>query len=876
MAARPARMRRALPPLDAGERRAGRGPCVGAVVWSSRRGSISRLRKLEAAMETLSLLEKHKVEVIIGPQKSSQAVFVSELGSRTHVPVVSFSATSPSLSHRSLPYFVRATVNDSAQASCIASLMKTYGWREVVPIYEDTDYGRGIMPYLIDALQGIDARVPYRSLISPTATGEQITEELRKLMTMQTRVFVVHMDLKLASFLFTKANEVGMMNKGYAWIMTDGLSNLIGSMSPVFEAMDGALGVQFYLPESAELDKFTVRWNRRFQMDNPNGPLFQVNVFALWGYDVIWAVARAAELIGVAKSASVQKPKTKNGSTSLESLATSANGPKLLEAILQSKLRGLSGNFDLSDGHLQASTFRIINVAGKQWKEIGICTARNGVSLQLNAVTWPGKSTEIPRGWEVPVTGKKLQVGVRNSGYPEFMTVTKDPFTGAIKATGFSIDVFEEAVKRLPYALPYEYVVFDTLRDTSIRSYDEFVYQVYLKNYDAAIGDITIRYNRSFYVDFTLPYTESGVAMVVPVKASDNKNTWIFAKPLSKGLWFGSIALFIGTGFVVWVLEFIGGNEEIGGSFREKLLQPTVTDVHELIKSKEYVGYRRGSYIKGLLEEIGFDSSRIKPYSTPDDFHNALSSGSKNGGIAALVHEVPYIKLFLAEYCKEYTMVGPIYKTAGFGFAFPKGSPLLGDISKAILNITGGDAIIQIEKKWTADRNNCPNMGPVDEPGSLTFEEFRGLFILTGAVSVCSLYIGLSIFLFKRRYGLNNHNAGHQQIGDVHGGQGQDENDQDQVEGTQQDGLDGIRQEDGHGGRGPEISDQHGEAHRDIDNGDEIRETRPNNIAAQPRWVVTWGTGSLSAEAADNHSILKHRGSAGSSSNHRRANTMIY
>ncbi|KAK3138963.1 hypothetical protein QOZ80_5AG0375800 [Eleusine coracana subsp. coracana] len=527
---------------------------------------------VRAASAALDLLENYNVQAIIGPQKSSQAVFVSELGSRSHVPVVSFSATSPSLSHSSLPYFVRATLNDSAQVNSIASLMKFYGWREAVPIYEDTDYGRGIIPYLVDALQGINAHVSYRSVISRTATADQIISELYKLMTMQTRVFVVHMNLNLASVLFTKANEVGMMTKGYAWIITDGFSNLIGSMSPsVLEAVDGALGVQFYVPESVKLDKFSIRWNKRFEIDHPNDPPSKLNLFALWGYDVVWAVATAAEKIGVADNASIQNPNVQKDSTSLERLKPFANGKKFLNTILQNKFRGLSGNFDLSDGHLQASTFRIINVARKQWQQIGVWTARNGVSLQLNPITWPGGSTEIPKGWEVPVRGTKLQVGVRNSGYPEFMTVSQDPLTGAIKATGLSIDVFEEAVKRLPYALPYEYVVFDTLRDTSIRNYDDFVYQVYLKlypmtmkNYDAAIGDITIRYNRSFYVDFTLPYTESGVAMVVPVKAVENKSTWIIAKPLSKGLWFGSIALFIGTGFVVWVLEFISGNEDVG------------------------------------------------------------------------------------------------------------------------------------------------------------------------------------------------------------------------------------------------------------------------------------------------------------------------
>lgn len=68
--------------------------------------------------------------------------------------------------------------------------------------------------------------------------------------------------------------------------------------------------------------------------------------------------------------------------------------------------------------------------------------------------------------------------------------------------------------------------------------------------------------------------------------------------------------------------------------------------------------------MEGLLVDIGFDRSKMRPYDTPDEFHIALS----NGGVAALVLDVPYIKLFLAKYCKGYTMVGPIYKSAGFAF----------------------------------------------------------------------------------------------------------------------------------------------------------------------------------------------------------------
>ncbi|KAJ1278896.1 hypothetical protein BS78_04G114000 [Paspalum vaginatum] len=782
---------------------------------------------VQAASAVLDLLENYNVQAIIGPQKSSQAVFVSAIGNKYQVPIISFTATSTSLSSRSLSYFVQATVRDSAQVSSIASIIKTYGWREVVPVYVDNDYGRGIIPDLVEALEGINAHIPYRSVIDESAASEQITQELYKLMTMQTRVFIVHMSSSLGSLFFTKAKEIGMMGKGFVWIITDGLANLIDSLNPsVVEAMNGALGVEFSVPKSRGLDNFTMRWYMRSRNDHPNDPTLKLNIFGLWSYDTIWAVAQAAEKAEVTE-AKFQIPALKN-SKSLETLEKSRNGPAVLQAILQTKFEGLSGYFDLSGGELQVSMFQIINVVGTAHRVIGFWTAQNGISQQLDQsrtnrtygsttqnlsiVIWPGGSTEVPRGWEIPTNGKKLQVGiVIRGGNPKYIDANEDPITGVVKASGLVIEIFEEAVKKLPYALPYEYIVFNTTENVS-SSYDDFVHQVYLKKYDIAVGDITIRYNRSLYVDFTLPYTESGIAMVVPVKES-NKNAWIFLKPLTPGMWFGTIVLFIYTGIVIWLLELLGNNKNVHGPIPRQLatmlyfslfeekemvkrlmsrivlviwlfflvvlkssytasltsmltvqqLQPTITTVDELLRTGEPVGYGRGSYIKGLLEELGFHESKIKPYDTPEDYHNALSKGSKNGGVAALVDEIPYIKLFLADNCKGYTMVGPIYKTAGFGYALQKGSPIIGDISQAILNITGGDSIIRIEKEWIGDQNNCQNVGTVSGTGSLTFDSFAGPIIATGVASTTSVVIALIIYFCKNKQ-VGPGNGGTEQI----------------------------------------------------------------------------------------------------------------
>uniref|UniRef100_A0A0D9XDY7 Glutamate receptor n=1 Tax=Leersia perrieri TaxID=77586 RepID=A0A0D9XDY7_9ORYZ len=762
----------------------------------------SESNNVQAASAAIDLLENHNVQLIIGPQKSSQASFVSDLGNSSQVPVISFTATSPSLYSASLPYFVRATLNDSAQVQSIACLIKTYGWREIVPIYEDTDYGRGIIPYLVDALQDIDAHVPYRSVIPLSATSEEISEELYKLMTMQTRVFIVHMSSTLAAPLFTKAKEVGMMSKGFVWIMTDGITNIINSMNTsVVEAMNGALGIQFYVNESG-LNSFSIRWDRRFRIDNPNDPPLKLNIFGLWGYDTIWAVAQAVEKVGVSNRPLFQKLSVARNSTSLQNMGTSVYGPELLKIVLKNNFSGVSGYFDVSDRQLQASTFRIINIVGKV--NLGTSTTNHASSVSgLNPVIWPGKSTEIPKGWEIPGSGKKLQVGVHKSAYKEYMTNERDPVTGAIKASGFSVDIFEEAVKRLPFALPYEYVAFDTSRDTSTGSYDDFVQQVYLKKYDVAIGDITIRYSRMAYVDFTLPYTESGVAMIVPSKGRVDK-TWIFLQPLSRGMWIATTLMFVYTGSVVWLLEFLGNKRNVREPIPRKIgiviffslfgdnervervlsrivlivwvffllilssgytanlatmltveqLKPTINSIDELRKSGVNVGYHNGSFVKNLLEDLNFNTSKVKAYDTPDDFYDALQKGSNNGGIAAFVHEVPYIKLFLAKHCKEYTMVGPFYKTAGFGYAFPKGSPLLGDISKAILNITEGDTIMQLENKWIGYQNDCKSgdsaVGSVSDPDKLSVDSFKGLLILTGVASTSSLIIAIMIYFYEK------------------------------------------------------------------------------------------------------------------------------
>ncbi|KAM4130329.1 hypothetical protein ACJW30_01G092700 [Castanea mollissima] len=780
----------------------------------------SKFDVVEAAAGALDLIKNLEVQAILGPQNSMEAEFIIDLGKKAQVPIVSFLATSPSLTSLQSPYFFQVAQNDSSQVKAVSAIVKAYGWKEVVPIYIDNKYGQGIIPYLIDALQDVDAHVPYRSVIPPLASNDHIGEELYKLMTMQTRVFIVHMPIDLGSKLFTRAKENGMMSAGYVWIMTTGMTNSIRSIeSSVHDSMQGVLGVKTYVPKTIKLENFTLRWKTEFHQDNPKILDAELNVRGLWAYDAASALARAVEKARTTNFGFENRTSSSN-LTDLATMGFSLNGPKLRQALLDTRFTGLVGEFNLQNGQLQSSTFQIINVNGNGERGVAFWTLENGLVRELSStntsmystsrrnlgpVIWPGDSSSVPKGWEIPTNGKKLRVGVPvKDGFFEFVKVEHDASTNTTDVKGYSIDIFKAVMKALPYNVDYEFIPFAKPNGESAGTYNDMVYQVYLGNFDAVAGDTTIVANRTNYIDFTLPYTESGVAMVVPIKENDRKNAWVFLKPLTWDLWITSGVFFVFIGFVVWALEHRINEEfrgppshEIGTSlwysfstmvFAQKAnllsnlarivviiwdfvvliltqsytasltslltiqqLQPTITDVNQLLKNGDHVGYLEGSFVLGALKEMNFDVSKLMAYKSAEECDELLSKGSANGGIAAAFDEIPCIKILLSKYCSKYTMVQFISKTDGLGFVFPKGSPFISDVSRAILNVTKGEKMKEIEKTWLGDQSDCPSSNTQVSSGGLSLESFWGLFLIAGIASLLALIFSFSMFLYKER-----------------------------------------------------------------------------------------------------------------------------
>ncbi|KAF8038745.1 hypothetical protein BT93_B1330 [Corymbia citriodora subsp. variegata] len=554
----------------------------------------------------------------------------------------------------------------------------------------------------------------------------------------------------------------------------------------------------------------------KFQQDNPSIYNPMLNIFGFWAYDAAWAMAMAIEQMGTTNF-NYQMSNSSTDATDLDTIGVSQNGWRLLQELANVTFTGLAGKFRLINGQRESTVFQIVNINGNAAREIGFWTLEKGLlrdlyslntskyPINLRSIIWPGDSTSVPKGWEIPPNGKRLKILVPNKdSFFQFVTVTQDPSRNTFQVTGYCTDIFRVVIEKLPYDVAYDFIPFPFTDGSSANStYNDMIDQVFYKNYDAVVGDTTIIANRSLYVDFTLPYTESGVAMLVPYKDSKSKNAWVFLKPLTWDLWLTTGCFFVFIALVVWILEHQINEEfrgsiahQVGTSFwfsfstmvfaqRERVsnnltrfvvivwffvvliltqsytgslsyllvvqnLQPTMTDMDQLLKSGEKVGYQHGSFLYGMLKQMKFDDSRLIYYRSPEECDALLSKGSAKGGIGAAFDEVPYIKLVFSQYCNKYTMI-PTLKTAGFGFIFPKGSPLVQDISRAILNVTQGPKMRKIENTWFPSKSNCLDSTNSASSNSLDLDSFWGLFFIAGAVAVLALLIFM-VMLVKRSW----------------------------------------------------------------------------------------------------------------------------
>ncbi|CAM8954383.1 unnamed protein product [Rhodiola kirilowii] len=565
------------------------------------------------------------------------------------------------------------------------------------------------------------------------------------------------------------------MEKGSVWITTSKITNELDLLNATtISSMQGVLGVKSYYPISGNKFKsFRAKFRVLFKSLYPNEPFREPGLSALQAYDAVWALVRATDPIS-------------NSST--------VSGKSIVDKISNSTFEGLNGEFRLGKRGLKAQkVFRIVNVFGKSYRELGYWSDGLGFSVSINKgskydkslsilgqVFWPGGLQSLPRGFIIPTEANPLIIGVpANPAFDDFVKVVcddsscKDP-----KVTGFSVDVFNATVAYLPYYLYYTFQVYHG-------TYDDMIRQVQNQTFQAVIGDTSILANRCQYAQFTQPYSDKGLQGVIYLENHQPDKAWLFTTPFAKNLWIFTLLINIYNGFVVWLIERrhnsafrgsiwnqigtlvnLSSNTLLslnGGRLHSNMsritimvwlflalvitqsytanlttllttqkLNTPVLNIDELIRNKEKVGCDRNSFVGGYLRMLGFSEENVVRVDSADEYPQLL----KNGGIKAAFLITPYVKIFLAKYCRGYATSGPTIKVGGFGFAFARGNPLLPDISAAVLKVSENGNLTYLESKMLG-KYNCSKTQP--EQASLGIDSFGGLFLISSITSTVAL-----------------------------------------------------------------------------------------------------------------------------------------
>ncbi|KAK4847088.1 hypothetical protein QYF36_025429 [Acer negundo] len=762
------------------------------------------------SIEVFNLIEK-EVVAIIGPQSSSIAHMISEIANGLKVPLISYAATDPTLSAKQFPYFLRSTQSESSQMTAMADFIDFYGWKQVIAIYVDDDYGRNGISALDNALENKISRLSHKLPLPVQFDQNDITVVLKQAKSLGSRVYVVHVNPDPRLRIFALAQELQMMNSNSVWLATDWLSATLDSISPMNQTslhnLQGVVGLCQHTPESIHKKAFLSRWSTMQQKGLVTTGL---NTYGLYAYDTVWAVARSIDKLRSIHFSVSDKLIDRNESDMLlEKLKVFDEGNFLRKKLLKTNFTGLTGQVQFDhDRNIVGSGYDVINIDKMKIHTVGYWSHGLGFSVlppetikgkknnnseldqKLKNITWPGGKTEKPRGWEIASDERPLRIGVPNrASFVQFVTEDHNSH----KVQGYCVDIFLEALKLVPYDTPYRFEPFGDGRSNP--HYGELVRMVADDVFDVVVGDVAIVTNRTKIVDFSQPYASSGLVIVAPI-SNPKSSAWVFVKPFTVELWCVTAAAFVMIAVVIWVLEhrvndaFRGPprrqlitmfmfsfstlfktNQEdtvsslgrfvmvvwlfllmvITSSYTASLssiltvqqLSTPITGIDSLIATNLPIGYQVGSFAYSYLKDnLRVSRSRLISLGSPEEYEKALRQGPSNGGVAAIVDELPYVELFLATN-PDFGIIGQQFTRSGWGFAFQRDSPLAVDISTAVLKLSENGKLQRIREDWFC-KPECPwQTTHYTEVHQLHFISFWGLYLLCGTITLAALLVFL-------------------------------------------------------------------------------------------------------------------------------------
>ncbi|CAF3761713.1 unnamed protein product [Rotaria sp. Silwood1] len=522
---------------------------------------------IDALSQTCNVLSSSNIVGIVGPVFSREAHLIAPFAARIGIPVISYGATDPDLSDRSLyPNFYRTVPSDKTAAKALVKLFKRFNWTSSIIIYQNDAFGIGGFKAITEEFIENDITVQY-SIIFHTATRHTQVDYKKSLLESESRIVISWVQSNYIRYVLNEALQFNAVGPEFTWILSSRIS-LDSFNKTDYEKLIGLLtiepvtGTSVNVPVNTTLLYTAYDIWQKYESETFPG-LSNVNSFALFAFDATWLLIKSLQKL-------CSTIENNSSSSSFFSPCLSFlespfcfdrrfnQSELLLETMKQIEFRGVSGTIKFNSNNLServnGSYYYLQNLQffSNDLHFVPVLEYGNfddwTSNQQRNTIFWPGNSVEIPTDHAM-LKEKTLNITVFESmPFTMIINFMNESEHDCTKPIGYIPDLIELLEKRMGFKAcikiaPLNQTYAGLIEDV-VNGKDEIVF-----------GDVRINAKRKELVAFSTSIFNNSLRIITRKTPNINIDFLLFLKPFSNQLWLLIFGTCMYAAFLLFLIE---------------------------------------------------------------------------------------------------------------------------------------------------------------------------------------------------------------------------------------------------------------------------------------------------------------------------------
>ena len=556
------------------------------------------------------------VTAIIGPMSSSMVKATYPLCEGFGVPQIAPYATDPSFEFSShfYSYLLRMSSSDSIENRVIGDFITHFNWTRLALISSRSEYGlNGLV-----TLKDIASHKGWQILAYETFQEEKnislinATNQLIHIRSRGVRIIILKCMAKYIPTILKQARDLGVL-KDRVWILTGGAFGHEGIYTPgmaVPDYLQGVIAIRHTFGRGQMSEAFKKAWNSAgypeiyFENEAAAGHTFDAVLVLAQGlqnfFDAGYMISNVTQKFGIyTDSETAPRPDRKH----------------LMEYLSKVNTSGVMSNnlaFDDIRSPVQ-DEFDVVNLRSYGFEKVGHWSPKFRLVLDANKeIVWPSGKVDIPSDSTHLIENRTLKiVTIEEHPFVYIFTSEKDGKT-EYKFSGYCIDLLDKLAEKMKFNYVMHPVAdghFGSL-DPLSKEWNGMVEEILQGKADLAVASFTISPDRQRVIDFTQPYINLGLTVLLKsvTKASEY---FSFFRPFRFDMWFAIGVTMIVVGFFIWFFSTFSPYGYYG-----RCVQTALNRVHpEYLKFRDTLTLVRALW-SSVVYYVGQSSDHLHPVSS--------------------------------------------------------------------------------------------------------------------------------------------------------------------------------------------------------------------------------------------------------------------